>query len=250
MFPAHRGARVRVGAAQGMFSYARALSDCFKLGIHASFSAQTSAWPYDWGNLVCDLPPSPPPPPPRPPLEHFPIDREGELSAALLNVSSRAPARLVVNGTSRISAAASRMEGDDLPPALTLEAGDAGAKLVADAANGTLFVFGALEVTLIGLELRGHVRCSAGTVLVIRNCTWRGGWANPQNLTALQLKSGPCQRSPPERNETSSKGQRQIEMHQLKRQFTSETIYGTKTAKVIKQKSVHDHRVRRQPTRS
>ena len=39
-----------------MFS-AHSLSDCNKALIHASFDAQTSAWPYDsslaWGSLAC-----------------------------------------------------------------------------------------------------------------------------------------------------------------------------------------------------
>jgi hypothetical protein len=36
-----------------MFDDADALSDCNKVAIHASFSAATSAWPYDWSSLTC-----------------------------------------------------------------------------------------------------------------------------------------------------------------------------------------------------
>ena len=44
-----------------------------------------------------------------------------------------------------------------------------------------------MHVSLVGLQLSGHVHCSAATVLLVRNCTWRGGWPNPRNLTALRL---------------------------------------------------------------
>ena len=36
-----------------MFDGASSLSDCNKALIHASFDAQTSAWPYSWGSLEC-----------------------------------------------------------------------------------------------------------------------------------------------------------------------------------------------------
>ncbi|EOD16472.1 hypothetical protein EMIHUDRAFT_245104 [Emiliania huxleyi CCMP1516] len=37
----------------GMFNGASSLSDCNKALIHASFAAQTSAWPYSWGSQGC-----------------------------------------------------------------------------------------------------------------------------------------------------------------------------------------------------
>ena len=48
---------------EDMFDYAYSLSDCNRALIHASFVAQTSAWPYSWwGSFAC-----PPPPPPASP---------------------------------------------------------------------------------------------------------------------------------------------------------------------------------------
>ena len=49
-----------------MFYGASSLSDCNKVLIHASFDAQTTAWPYSWASLC--QPPSPSPPPTPPPL--------------------------------------------------------------------------------------------------------------------------------------------------------------------------------------
>merc|ERR1719424_1801530 len=60
----------------GMFDGASSLSDCNKALIHASFDAQTSAWPSyynSWGSLAC-LPSPPPasPPSPLPSASPFP----------------------------------------------------------------------------------------------------------------------------------------------------------------------------------
>ena len=55
-----------------MFDGTSALGDCAKADIDASFSVQTTAWPYNWSGLPRCLPPSPPLTP-LPPIRPLPF---------------------------------------------------------------------------------------------------------------------------------------------------------------------------------